>query len=132
MTLALETLGCHETLDLGGFGVVLLALLCDGTTDDKFADIVLLVETEELADLGSTLGTEALGVDNIGQSRNLILSLLDDAQGENSQVLSGNGTTDTLALALTGAARSVAAVAIAEEELNTVGEEDYEIVKLAD
>jgi hypothetical protein len=39
--------------------------------------------------------------------------------------LAGDGTADRLALALTSAAGAVAAVAIGEEELDTVGEEDW-------
>lgn len=124
MTLALQALRSNKTLDLRGLGVVLLALLGDGTTDNELADIVLLVETEEFADLGSTLGTKALGVDNVGQTGDIVFTLLDDAEGEDSQVLAGDGTANRLALTLTSAARTVAAVAVGQEELNTVGEEN--------
>lgn len=125
MTLALQALRSNKTLNLGGLGVFLLALLGDGTTDNELADVVLLVETEEFTDLGGTLGTKALGVDNVGQTRDLIFTLLDDAEGEDSQVLAGDSTADRLALALAGAARAVAAVTVGEEELDTVGEEDW-------
>lgn len=125
MTLALQALRSNKTLDLGGLGVLLLALLSDGTTDNELADVVLLVETEEFADLSGTLGTKALGVDDVGQTGDLVFTLLDDAEGEDSQILTGDGTADRLALALTGAARAVAAVTVGEEELDTVGEEDW-------
>jgi hypothetical protein len=91
VTLALETLRGHQTLDLGGLGVVLLALTGDGTADDELADIVLLVETEESSDLGGTLGTESLGVDNVGETRDVILTLLDDAESKDGQVETGDG-----------------------------------------
>lgn len=91
LALALETLGSNQTLDLGGLGVVGLALTGDGTTDDELADVVLLVETEEAADLGGTLGAEALGDNGVGETGELTLTLLDDAQGKNSEVLTGDG-----------------------------------------
>jgi hypothetical protein len=128
MTLALQALRSNKTLDLRGLGVLLLALLGDGTTDNELADVVLLVETEEFADLGGTLGTKALGVDDVGQTGDLVFALLDDAEGEDSQVLAGDGTADGLALALTGAAGAVAAVTVGEEELDTVGEEDWGVI----
>lgn len=91
MTLALETLGSNQTLDLGGLGVLGLALLGDGAADDELADIVLLVEAEETADLGGTLGTQALGDNGVGQAGELALTLLDDAQSQNSEVQTGDG-----------------------------------------
>lgn len=91
LALALETLGSNQTLDLGGLGVVGLALTGDGTTDDELADVVLLVETEEAADLGGTLGAESLGDNGVGETGELTLTLLDDAQGKNREVLTGDG-----------------------------------------
>jgi len=114
VTLVLKTLGSNQTLDLGGLGVWLLALTLglDLTTDDKLADIVFLGETEETADLGGTLGTETLGVDDIGDTGNIVVALLDDGESENREIHSDNAATDRLALALTGTARSVTGVAI--------------------
>ena len=91
VALVLKTLGSDQTLDLGGLGVVGLALTGDGTTDDELADVVLLVETEEAADLGGTLGAESLGDNGVGETGKLTLTLLDDAQGKNSEVLTGDG-----------------------------------------
>lgn len=124
MTLVLETLGGNQTLDLGGLGVFGLALAGDGTTDDELADVVLLVETEEAADLSGTLRTETLGDDAVGQTGELALTLLDDAEGQDGKVEVGDGTTDTLALPLSGAAGAVAAVAFAEEQAGTGGKEN--------
>ena len=126
MTLVLETLGGNQTLDLGGLGVFGLALAGDGTADDELADVVLLVETEETADLGGTLRTETLGDDAVGQTGELALTLLDDAEGQDGKVEVGDGTTDTLALPLSGAAGAVAAVAFAEEQAGTGGKENCE------
>lgn len=151
VTLVLETLGSNQTLDAGGLGVVFLALAGDSAADDELADVILLVETEETADLGGTLGTETLGDNGVGQTGQLLLTLLDDAEGQDGKVEVGDGTTDGLALALTSAAGAVAAidttsdqfpvrslfllfvrgrgsrnlpVAVAEKETGTGGEED--------
>lgn len=105
----LETLGSNQTLDAGGLGVVFLALAGDGAADDELADVILLVETEETADLGGTLGTETLGDNGVGQTGQLLLTLLDNAEGQDGKVEVGDGTTDGLALALTSAAGAVAA-----------------------
>lgn len=110
VTLVLETLGSNQTLDAGGLGVVFLALAGDGAADDELADVILLVQTEETADLGGTLGTETLGDNGVGQTGQLLLTLLDDAEGQDGKVEVGDGTTDGLALALTSAAGAVAAI----------------------
>ena len=81
--------------------------------------IVLLAEAEESADLGGSLGTEALGVDDVGQAGNVGLALLDDGEGENGEVHADDATTDGLAATLTAAAGSVAGVAVGEEESDT-------------
>lgn len=128
--LALQTLRSNKTLDLRSLGVGLLALTLglDLTANDETADIVLLVETEELADLGGTLGTQALRDSSVGQTGDLGLASLDDGEGDDSEILTGDGTTDGLALALTSAAGAVAGVAVGEEELDTGGEEDYFVI----
>ena len=41
--------------------------------------IVFLGEAEELADLGGTLGAQALGVNDISQAGDLLLALLDNS-----------------------------------------------------
>lgn len=81
--------------------------------------IVLLGEAKELADLGSALGSKALGVDDVGQTGNVLLALLDDGQSKDGQVHADNATADRLALALAGAAGAVAGVAVGEEEADT-------------
>lgn len=86
--------------------------------------IVLLGEAEELADLRGTLGSETLGVDDVGQAGNVLLALLDDSQSKDGQVHADNATTDGLALALAGAAGAVAGVAIGEQEADTGGLQD--------
>ena len=125
MTLALQALGSNQTLDLGGLGLLGLALLGDSAANDELADVILLVEAEEAADLGGTLGTQALRDDGVSQAGEFTLTLLDNGESEDGEVQTGDGTTDGLALALTGTAGAVAAVALSEEETGTGGEENW-------
>jgi hypothetical protein len=70
------------------------------------------------------LGSEALGEDLVGKTGDVGLSLLDDNKGKSADVGSDNASTDGLALALSILAGAVARVALGEEELDTVGNED--------
>jgi len=121
VSLVLDTLGGDETLDLGGFGVWFLAftLGLNLSSDNEFSNIVLLVETKELANLGGTLRTKALGVDDVGQARNIVVALLDDRKGKDGEILSNDAATDRLALAFTAAARTVAGMTFREEKSDT-------------
>ena len=44
--------------------------------------IIFLAETEKAAELGSTLGTETLGVHDVGDAGDIGIALLDDAESE--------------------------------------------------
>lgn len=85
VALVLQALRGDEALNLGSLGVGLLALALglDLPTNDVFPDIVLLGEAEELANLGGTLGAQALGVNDIGQAGNILLALLGNGQSQN-------------------------------------------------
>lgn len=121
VALVLETLRSNETLDARGLGVWLgtLLLWLNFTTDDELADIIFLAETKETADLGGPLGSETLWVDSVGETWNLLLTLLDDGESEDGQVHTDDATTDGLPLALTSATWAVARVAIGEKESDT-------------
>jgi len=121
VALVLETLRSNQTLDLGSLGVWPGALLLglNLTADDKLADIIFLAEAEEAADLGSTLGTKALGVNDVGKTGNVVVALLDDAQSKDGKVHADDATTNGLPLALASAARAVARVTVSEEESDT-------------
>jgi len=124
---ALEAEGGDEALDLGSFGVGLstLLLLADNlTADNILPDIVLLGQVEEPPDLGGTLGAETLGEDGVGKTGDLSLALLNDDEGEDSDIGANDATTDRLAATLTVATGTVARVAVGQEELDAVGEED--------
>lgn len=121
MTLVLETLWGDQTLDLWCLGVDLLALTLwlNLTTDNEFTDIILLGEPKELSNLGGTLGTQSLWVDNVGDTWNVALSLLNNAQGENGQIHSDDASTDGFTLALTSSAWAVARVTLGKEKADT-------------
>lgn len=89
-----------------------------GDEDDK-TYIIILGEAKELADLGSTLWSETLWVDSVGDTWDVGLSLLDDGESEDGEIHGDNASADGLALALTGAAWAVARVSLGEEEADT-------------
>jgi len=126
VALVLQTLGSNQTLDLWRLGIWLLALTLwlNLTTNNELANIIILGETEELSDLCSTFGTEALRVNNVGDAGDFTVALLDDAECEDGQVHGDDAATDGFTLALTSAAGSVAGVAIGKEEADTSGVHD--------
>jgi len=121
VTLVLETLRSNETLDLWCLGVWLLAftLWLNLTTDDEFANIIILAEAEELADLRSSLGTETLWCNGVCDTWDIGVTLLDDAEGEDGKIHGDDATTNGFTLALTGTTWAVAGVTIGEEEADT-------------
>lgn len=56
--------------------------------------IIILGEAEEFADLGCTLRTETLWVNDIGDTGDIVLSLLDDGECENRKIHSDDATTN--------------------------------------
>lgn len=86
--------------------------------------IVILGEAEEPANLGGALGAEALGVDDVGEAGDLVVTLLDDGEGEDGHVGADDAAVDRLALTLAGAAGAVAGVAVGEQEPDTAGVHD--------
>lgn len=58
-------------------------------------------------------------MDDIGETGDIGVALLDDGEGQNREIHSDDAATDRLALALTGTAGSVAGVAIGEQETDT-------------
>jgi len=118
VTLVLETLWGNETLDLRSLGVWLLAftLWLNLTTDNELANIIILGETEELSDLGSALRTQTLWVNDIGDTGDIVISLLDDGESKNGKIHSNNATTNGFALAFTSATRTIARVTFGEEK----------------
>lgn len=61
---------------------------------------------------------------DIGEAGNFVFALLDNNEGEDREVSVDDATTDGLALALAGPARSVAGVAVGKEKADTGGVHD--------
>ena len=115
-----------EPLDLGSLGVRLGTLGLSGnlSPDHKLPNIIVLGQVEEPPNLGSPLGSETLGEDGIGQTGDLLFSLLDDDDREDGNVGVDDAASDGLSLTLAISSGSVTRVTVGEEETGTLGEED--------
>lgn len=121
VTLVLQTLGGDKSLNARSLGVrgLTLTLGLNLSSNNVLADIVILGEAEELADLGGTLGTKALGVNDVGEAGDISITLLDNAESKDGKIHGDDAATDRLSLALTSAAGAVAGVTLREEEADT-------------
>lgn len=92
LALALQTLRGDQALDLGRLRVFLLALLGrgHGAADDELPHVILLVQTEKIANPSSTLGAKPLGVDDVRQTGNFTFAWLDYGEGHDGKVGTGN------------------------------------------
>jgi len=127
VTAALEAQRGNQTLDFRCLSIrlsirVLLAL--NLPPNNILPNIVLLAQIEELANLGSPLGTETLGQNDVGQPGDLLVALLDNDEGQDGNIRADDAASHGLALALAGAAGTVARVTVREEEAHTVWEKD--------
>lgn len=122
----LQPHGGDEPLDLGSLGVRLgtLGLAGNLTPDDELPDVVVLAQVEEPPDLGGPLGSETLGQNGVGQTGDLVVSLLDDDDREDGNVRVDDATSDRLPLSLAVSSGSVTRVTVSKEESDSVGEED--------
>lgn len=114
--LPLQGEGGDESLDLGRASDLLPLLGREGAGDDVLADVVVLRQVEEGADLVCALGSEAAGDRVVREARDGRVSGLDHREVEHGDVLPDDATPDRLALALPGAALAVALVALVHEE----------------
>ena len=101
--LSTETFLSDESLDLGSLVVnsvflltrLVSALLLDLTANDVVSHIILfLVKVEESADSVSSLLTEAVWSISVGDLCDLLLTLFDDSQLDDSEVRSTDTSTD--------------------------------------
>ena len=125
-TLALQDNGGDQALDLGALDGRLLALLLgrDDAANDVLADVVLLAQVEELADLVGTLGSQAAGNRGVSKPGQVLVASLDDDQAEGRNVLADNAAADRLAAALTRTALAVARLALSEQQAGSSVQQD--------
>ena len=121
----------HQALDAGSL-VSLVAVVLELAADHELAHVVLLRQTEQLADVARSLGTQAAGLRGrlVRQTRNLLLALLHDHQVQHADVRTHDAATHRLSLALTLdmigkgedhiATSSVARHAVSEQKAHTV------------
>jgi len=94
LLLASQTSFGDQALDLGGL-VESLVLTLDLTTNNVLANIILLlVKSECLDDVVSSLGTESVGASYVGDTIDLFLSLLDNTELDGSEVGAVDAATD--------------------------------------
>jgi hypothetical protein len=67
---------------------------CPAVCVDILAHIIILGKVEELPDLGRSLGAPHPGLLSVSQAWKVILTLLDDDQVNDGQVLAHNATSD--------------------------------------
>jgi len=102
----LELLSAHallgdQSLDLGSFVVSLVTTL-DLTASNVAADVVLLlVEAEDGSDLVLSLLKETGGNILVGAAFDLLITLLHDLEGDDSEVGAGDATTDRTSSSVT-------------------------------
>lgn len=114
-SLSLQILRSDQSLDLWSLGVGLTVLL-NSSSDDVVSDVILLGQTEELSDVVSSLRTQSLWNGDIGQTLNASITLLDNSQGNDRQVLGDDTASDGLSLSLTVSSWSVARVAFRQQQ----------------
>jgi len=111
-----------ESLDLGG----LLSLLSsssgpgssDGSSLDQDSLLRLgLLNSEQLSNLGGSLGSQSSWLLIVGQSLDFLLSLSDEGEGQDSDVVINDASSNALPLSLTRSSDSIAGVALAHQNL---------------
>ena len=103
--LSSESLLGNESLDLGALVESLVTLL-DLAADDVLSDIVLLAESEDLADVAGSLGTKSAGLVVGGHTLDVSITLLNDLKGDDGKIGATDAATDGLSLSLTSSSGS--------------------------
>lgn len=82
-------------MDSGGLEALFLAFLqSQWPLDDVLADIILLGEVVELADVAGTLWSKATWNGDVGQSGNFLFTLADNDEGKSREVGIDDASTD--------------------------------------
>jgi hypothetical protein len=64
--------------------------------DNVFSDIILLGQVEEFPDFGGTLRTQSVGEGSVGEAGNVVVTGLGDGNGEDTDIVTDDATTDGL------------------------------------
>lgn len=117
-SLSLQGLWGNQSLDLWSLGVGLVTL-DNLTSDNEVSDVVLLGQAEELSNVAGSLWTQSLWGGGVSQTLDVTVTLLDNRQSKDSQVLADNATSDGLSLTLTSSSWSVTRVALGQQQLDS-------------
>jgi len=113
-----ESLLGDNSLDLGGL-VVGLITLGNFSLNNILAYIILLSKGEGLLDLANSLGSESSRSLGIGESSDIIGTLLEDLEGDDAKIRSTDASSDGLSLPLTRSSGSVRLGSGLHENLDT-------------
>lgn len=78
--------------------------------DDRLEEthIIILAQAEEFPNLGRSLRSQSLGQNPIGQTRDFLITLLDDTERQHTEIHAHNAAPNALSPPLTVASRSIA------------------------
>lgn len=114
VTLSLDSEGSDQSLDLGS-----LLGLSSLSSDNELSDVVVLGQVEEFSDLVGSLGSESARLDLVGETGDVLSSLLNNNKVENRKIGTNDATTDGLSLAGTLSSGSEALHVLVEEKSDT-------------
>lgn len=128
LTLALDALRSDKALDLWRLRTRLgsfLGALLNGnlTADNVLTHVVVLGQVEKLTNVGRTLRSQPTRDGSIGEPLNWRVTILNDEQVEDGNLMRNNAASNALALALT------AAHAVASAARSVLGHEETDAVR---
>lgn len=123
-SLSSESVVSDQSLDLGGLSSDGLAILFDLSSDDESSDIIILSQSEELSDLGGSLGSESLGDLVVSQTFNIGFTLLGDRESDDGKIGTNDAASDGLSLSFTLSSGSVAGLASTHKKSDSTLDED--------
>jgi len=125
-SLSLKSNWGDKSLDLwclgSGFGVLFVSF--QFSSDDKRSDIVFLFEVEQLSDLVGSFWSQSSVNDSVGQTGDFVVTLSDNAGGDDGQIVVNDATSDGFSLSLTGSLAGVTGSALFHEKSNSMSDED--------
>jgi len=110
-SLSLNSNGGDQSLDLGGLRSGFVFVVGGQiSSDDKFGDIVFLVQVEKLSDFGSSFGTQSfVGNGVVGKTWDVGFTSLDNDARDSGHVVVVNATSDRFSLSFTRSFRVITA-----------------------
>ena len=135
-SLSSESVLSDESLDLGGFlsghSGVLFAL--EGSSDDVLLDegngalesllVLILLNAVKFSNTSGSLGTKSSGLDLVSESGEFFITLLDDGEGEHSNIGADDAASDGSSLSFSFSLSAISFCSGFEEESDSVSRED--------